>query len=92
MKTPKPKYPPVYALFSDMVRPRRVFVLREDLAGLVHFALDEASDKANAVPYCFAKTGARLVIFFRYDRGRMYEMPTCFWCMNETYKLSRRLF
>jgi hypothetical protein len=85
-----PKYPPVYRLYADVVRPRRVFVLREDLDGLVHFALDEASDKANAVPWCFSKTGARLVIFFRYDKGRQYEMPTCLWCLNEPYKLSRR--
>jgi hypothetical protein len=82
------KSPAVYILWSDMVNPRRLFILREDTRGLVHFALDEMSDSALAVPYCHAESHVRLVVFFRAKQE--FFMPTCFWCLNEPYKKAKR--
>lgn len=84
----KPRKPDVYVLLSDMVRPRRRFILRDDTGGVVHFALDEMSDSGLAVPYCHSQSRARLVIFFRYKKE--FFVPTCFWCLNEPYKPARR--
>jgi len=84
----KPRLPECYVLLNDMVKPRRRFILRNDTHGVVHFALDEASDSALAVPYCHAQSRARLVVFFRYKKE--FFVPTCLWCLSEPYKKSRR--
>lgn len=90
MSIPKPKRPPVYVLLNDLTRPRRRMILREAPTGLVHWADDTHTDQALAVAYCYAKTGARLSTFFRYNRDATFEKPTCLWCVLEPYKESRR--
>ena len=84
--------PPVWVLLNDDTRPRRRMVLRNDGIGLVHWARDDMGDNAGALPYCFAQTGARLVIFFRYGHNVPLDAPTCLWCALEPCKRSRRLW
>lgn len=75
-------------LRSDVVRPRRLMMLREDVGGVIHWACLEFEHSATAVPYC--SSGARLAVFFRTPPEKPYEMPTCFWCIQETTTWRRK--
>lgn len=82
--------PLAYVLRSDPVRPRRRMILREDTAGLVHWAAETEQQSVMAVPYCGAQTDVCLVIFFFRD-PKAFECPTCLWCAAEPFRQTRRL-
>lgn len=72
-------------LFSDLVRPRRLMMLRCDVGGVVHWASLEHEYSPYAEPYC--SSGALLERFFR--RTPETDYPTCFWCMQEVPRRRR---